>query len=318
MSRCLITGCGGFIGSHLAEFLLEKRLAVYGTVHEDSMNLEHLSGSLRILECDILDRDRVESILADVKPDYIFHLAAQSLIPSSWRDPEKTFKVNILGTLNLLESIRKTGIKPTVEVTGSSAEYGFTTHDEIPVKETSEVQPSSPYGVSKMAEGKLAYLYWRTYGIKIVRLRPFYIVGARKTSDACSDFARGIAEIEAGQRDSLSVGNLEAVRDPVDVRDAVRAMWLLAKKGKPGDVYNICSGKGYRIKDILDKLVSLSRQPIRVHTDPKLLRPSDEPVLIGDGSKLGELGWKPRIALEKTLSDILEYWRENAEMRGRI
>ena len=152
--------------------------------------------------------------------------------------------------------------------------------------------------------------------MKIVRLRPFYIIGARKTSDACSDFARGIAEIEAGRRDSLSVGNLEAVRDPVDVRDAVRAMWLLAEKGKPGDVYNICSAKGYRIKDILDKLVSLSRQPIRVHTDPKLLRPSDEPVLISDCSKLSELGWKPQIPLEKTLSDILDYWRTSVRNRA--
>jgi GDP-4-dehydro-6-deoxy-D-mannose reductase len=309
INKCLITGCGGFIGSHLAEFLLERGLTVFGIVHEDSRNIEHLKGRLDILKCDIMDKDSVESILAEVKPDYVFHLAAQSLIPLSWRDPEKTFKLNILGTLNLLDSIRGTGIEPVIEVTGSSAEYGFSTRNEIPIKETTEVRPSSPYGVSKIAESALAYLYWQTYGMKIIRLRPFYIIGTRKTAYACADFARGIAEIEAGQRDWLSTGNLETIRDPVDVRDAVRAMWLLAEKGKPGEVYNICSGKEYSMKEILYRLVALSRQPITVLTDPGLLQSSAEPVLVGDCSKLKKLGWQPQIPIEKTLADILEYWR---------
>ncbi len=309
MSKCLITGCGSFIGSHLAEFLLKMELDVYGTVHQNSGNIDHLKDKLNILRCDILDEERVESLIAEVNPDFIFHLAAQSLIGTSWQDPKRTLNVNILGTLYLLESIRKAAINPVINVACSSAEYGFSDKDEIPIKETKALHPSSPYGVSKVAQDMLSHLYWQAYGLRVVRFRPFYITGPRKTLDACSDFARGIAEIEVGQRATLSVGNLETVRDCVDVRDAVRAMWLLIQKGTPGEVYNICSGKGCKMKDILDKLVSLSRRPVEVHPDPNLMRPSDELVLIGDNSKLCELGWKPQIPIERTLSDILDYWR---------
>lgn len=311
MNRYLITGCGGYIGSHLAEFLLERGLTVYGMVHEDTGKLGNLSGRLNVIRCDILDKDRLESILTDVRPECIIHLAAHSSIPSSWIDPEKTFKVNILGTLNLLDSIRNIDIKPVIEVTGSSAEYGFTPRDGTPIKENRECQPTSPYAISKVAESRISYLYWQTYGMKIIRLRPFYIIGAGRESGACPEFARGIAEIEAGRRDSLKVGNLEAIRDPLDVRDVVRAMWLLAEKGKPGEAYNICSGTAYKIKDLLDKLISLSQRPVKVQTDPGRLRPSDEPFLVGDCSRLAELGWKPQIPLEQTLSDTLSYWRAN-------
>lgn len=309
MNKTLITGCGGFIGSHLAEFLLEMGLSVYGIVHQNSGNIDYLKDKLNILRCNILDKESVESIIAEVNPDLVFHLAAQSLVMPSWHDPEKTFKVNTLGTLYLLDSIRKAAIDPVIEVACSSAEYGFSNEDEIPIKETKEFRPASPYGVSKVAEDMLAQLYWRTYSMKIVRVRPFFVIGSRKESDVCSDFARGIAEIEAGQRDSLSVGNLETVRDFVDVKDAVRAMWLLMRKGAPGKVYNICSGKGYKIKDILDKLISLSSQPVEVRPDPNLMRLSDEPVIIGDNSKLCGLGWKQQIPIETTLTDILDYWR---------
>lgn len=312
MKKCLITGCGGFIGSYLAEFLLEMELDVYGTVHQNSGNIDHLTDTLIIFKCDILDKERVDSIVAEVKPDFVFHLAAQSLILPSWQDPGKTFRVNTLGTLYLLESIRKAAIDPVIEVAGSSAEYGLCDAGELPIKESRELRPCNPYGVSKVAEDMLAHLYWQTYSTKIIRIRPFYIVGPRKVSDVCSDFAMGIAQIEAGQRDSLSVGNLDTVRDLVDVRDAVRAMWLLVEKGTPGQVYNICSGKGYRIKEILDKLISLSSRHIKVCPDPNRMRPSDEPILIGDSSRLDDLGWKPQILIEATLSDILDYWRANA------
>ena len=309
MSKCLITGSGGFIGSHLARYLLQKGLTVYGMVHRNSTRLEGLSGDFHISMCDILDKSGLVSILEDVKPDYVFHLAGQTFIPFSWQAPEQTFQVNVLGTLNLLEAIRNTNISPIIEVTGSSAEYGYTAANAAPLKETSELRPSSPYGVSKMAEDQLAYLYAQNYGLRLVRIRPFYVLGPGKTSYAPYDFARGIAESESGRRDSIRAGNLEAVRDPVDVQDAVRAIWLLAEKGRAGDVYNICSGRGTSIKEILDKLIALSRAPVKVETDPKLLRSTDESVLVGDCTKLSELGWKPRIMLDKTLEDILEYTR---------
>lgn len=310
MNRCLITGCGGFIGLHLASLLLGKGKTVYGTVHQHAENLDRLKDGVTILECDISDRKRVNDVVSEVKPDYVFHLAAQSLILPSWQDPEKTIETNILGTLYLLDSVKQAKIDPLIEVVCSSAEYGFTGENKIPIKEDEPFKPSSPYGVSKVGQDMLAYLYWRTYSMKVIRVRPFYITGQGKISDACSDFARGIVEVEKGKTDTLNTGKLESVRDMVDVRDCVRAMWLLMEHGVPGEDYNICSGRGYRMRDILDKLLSLSQSKIKVCQSPERIRALDDPILIGDNSKLCRLGWKPQIPIERTLSDILDYWRE--------
>ena len=312
MNRCLITGCGGFIGSYLSELLLEEGKIVYGTVHQHTENLDSLKDRITILECDISDRKRVDDVVSEVKPDWVFHLAAQSLILSSWQDKEKTFKTNILGTLYLLDSIRKAKIDPLIEIVCSSAEYGFNYESEIPIKEDEEFKPSSPYGVSKVGQDMLAYLYWRTYGMRIIRVRPFYITGPGKISDACSDFAQGIVEVEKGQTDALSTGNLEAVRDIVDVRDCIKAMWLLMVHGVPGEAYNICSRRGYKMRNILDRLLSLSPSKIKVRQSPERIRILDAPILIGDNSKLCKLGWKPQIPIERTLSDILDYWRKRS------
>jgi GDP-4-dehydro-6-deoxy-D-mannose reductase len=305
-NRCLITGCEGFIGSYLAEYLVEQGLDVYGLVFQDTGNLASVVSRLHIIKGNVADKDNMQSLIEEVRPDFIFHLAAQSLIPASWEDPEKTFIINILGTLYLIESIKKLGLNTVIEITGSSDEYGKMSTS---IKESAALAPSSPYGVSKMAQDMLGNIYFQAFGLKIVRIRPFAIIGPRKVSDACSDFARGIAEIEAGRKDSLSIGNLESVRDFIDVRDAVRAMWMIAEKGEPGQVYNICSGKGHSIKEVLDSLISLSSRKIKVIADPGRMRPSDKPLLVGDNSKLSELGWQPQIPLERTLADILDYWR---------
>jgi GDP-4-dehydro-6-deoxy-D-mannose reductase len=307
--RILITGCEGFIGSYLAEFLVGMGFSVYGIVYQDTRNIDHLGDKLFIHNCNITDKETLRSVIEEVKPNYVFHLAAQSLLSASWQDMEKTFNINVLGTIYLLEGIRKTGLAPVIEIACSADEYGYTPSNESLIKESSELRPSSPYGVSKLAIDMLSHIYWQTYGMKIIRIRPFQIVGPRKVSDACSDFARGIAEINAGKRANLIVGNLDAIRDFVDVKDAVKAMWLLAEKGKLGQDYNICSGKGYRIKDILAKLIALSPHPIEVLTDPSRMRPSDKPFLVGDNSKLRELGWAPAIRIEDTLASILNYWR---------
>ena len=309
MKRCLITGVSGFLGSHLAEFLLQEGWDVAGTVRRDSRDLTGIRDSLGLFSCDILDRKAMKAALTSVRPDVIFHLAAQSSPSLSWKDPETTFTVNIQGTLSLLEAIRHTGLTPLVLVASSSAVYGVSSPEEIPIDEARPLRPLSPYGVSKAAVELLANMYHSAYAMKIIRVRPFLIVGARKTGDACSDFARGIVEIERGERRCLKVGTLEAVRDFLDVRDGVAALSLLAEKGQPGEAYNLCSGVGRKVGEILDALVSMAAISVPVERDPARSRLSDEPVMVGDNAKLRALGWEPRIPTRKSLEDILTYWR---------
>ena len=315
MKKCLIIGSGGFIGSYLTEFLLNKNLDIYGTIYRNTKNIDHLKDSITILECDISDKSKVENIIEKVKPDYIFYLATQNFVAPSWKDPETTLKTNILGTLYLLDAIRKTKLDPIVEVISSSAVYGMNYDNEIPVKENKEFRPLNPYSVSKIGVDMLAYLYWQAYKMKIIRIRPFNVTGPRRTFDVCSDFAKGIVEIEKGRRKVLEVGNLESIRDITDVRDAVKALWLLSEKGQFGDAYNLCCGKGYKIKEILDKLISLSesKNEIKIYQDPEKIRKTDDLIQIGDNSKLLEIGWMPEIPIECTLKDLLDYWRNSIE-----
>ena len=312
MKRCFITGVGGFLGSHLAEFLLAQGVAVYGTVHRDTRNIEHLKPRLTVLPCDILDGQRMRAIVAEVEPDVVVHLAGQTSPALSWRDGQTTLQVNISGTLCLLDAIREARGDPVVEVACSSAEYGFVSEDEIPIRETTQFRPASPYGVSKVAVDLLSRLYWQAYGMKVVRARLFFVIGPRKVGDVCSDFARGVVAVENGQSDCLRVGNLAAIRDFVDVQDAVRALWSLAEKGLPGEVYNICSGVGHRVQEVLDTLISMADRPMLVERDPHRMRPSEEPVVVGDNSKLRALGWQPKIPLPETLAAILNFWRARA------
>jgi GDP-4-dehydro-6-deoxy-D-mannose reductase len=311
--KCLVTGSNGFIGSYLVDFLIKMGFTVIGTLHQKTTKLTPMLNKITVYMCDILDKEKLEEIVRRVKPDFVFHLAAQSSIPLSWQEPEKTLQTNILGTLYLLESIRKADIDPLIEVVCSSAEYGLINEGDVPIKECHGFKPLSPYAVSKIGQDMLAYLYSQVYKMKIIRIRPFYITGPGKIFDALSDFARGIVEIERGQRDLLQVGNLEGIRDVVDVRDCVKAMWLLAERGEAGEVYNVCSGKGYKIREILDIMLSFSNKNIEVRQDPAKMRTSEEPILVGDNSKLCKIGWRPQIPLEKTLSDILDFWRENLD-----
>lgn len=311
MKKILISGCEGFIGSHLADLLIEKGFLVYGMVYGDIKNINHLRDKITILECDLKNKERVREIVNEVRPDIIFHLAAQSFVTVSWEDPEETLKTNVLGTFYLLDSIRKEGLSPIIEIVGSSAVYGPCNKEEMPLNENKDFNPTSMYAVSKVSEDMLGYFYWKVYGMKIIRVRPFNMTGPRKTFDACSDFAKGIAEIEKGLRKVLEVGNLNTVRDFTDGRDAVKALWLLAEKGEFGEVYNLCSGKEYKMEEILRALIPLSRTEIRYQIMPEKMRPFDDPIYVGDNTKLRSLGWKPQIPIEKTLSDILDYWREN-------
>jgi GDP-4-dehydro-6-deoxy-D-mannose reductase len=243
-------------------------------------------------------------------PGWVFHLAAQDNIPASWIDPEGTIRTNLGGTLNLLEALyaQSWRVPPVTIVVGSSAEYGHTDPVEIPIREDRELRPSSPYGVSKVAADLLARVLGMRYGLPVIRVRPFYITGPGK-DDACAGFARQLLALERSGGDTIVAGNLDAVRDLVDVRDAADALVVLADRGAPGEVYNLCSGTGRTMRQILAFLIEASRLSVNVAVDPNRVRANDDAQLVGDNSKLSALGWRPLIAVAQTAGDILEYWR---------
>ncbi|HUS52027.1 MAG TPA: GDP-mannose 4,6-dehydratase [Candidatus Bathyarchaeia archaeon] len=315
MKKVLITGITGFVGSHLSEFLLKSNYQVFGTARPRSKteNIDHLRSKIRLFDADILDSHSVYEVVKTARPDYIFHLAAQSFVPTSWASPANTLETNLIGTVHLFEAVRKLEIKPRIQIACSSEEYGLVKPGEIPVRETNPLRPLSPYAVSKVAMDMLGYQYFQSYRMKIVRTRAFNHTGPRRgESFVCSNFARQIAEIEKGKREPvLRVGNLAAKRDFTDVRDIVRGYLLAVQKGKPGEVYNLCSGRAIKIEQVLKMLLDFSKAKVKVEKDPDRMRPSDLPVLEGDYSKFRkETGWKPKIAFEKTLKDLLDYWRE--------
>ncbi|MBU4349325.1 MAG: GDP-mannose 4,6-dehydratase [Actinomycetia bacterium] len=313
--KALITGISGFAGSHLAEFLIEKGYEVFGTFFDKSTfsNLNGFVNKIKVYRCDIRNYDALKNVIEDVKPDEIYHLAAISFIPTSLKDPKLTFDTNLYGTLNLYNAIIELKIGLRVLFVGSADEYGLVKVSGLPIKETCPLRPMNPYAISKASADFLSYFYFRNYNLKIIRVRPFNHVGPKQSSEfVCSDFAKQIAQIEKGLREPIiKVGNLEAKRDFTDVRDMVRGYWLALDKGELGEVYNICSERAIQIKGLLNNLLELSSRKIEIMKDPKRMRPSDNPILQGDSSKFRRRsGWKPEILLDKTLKDILEYWRK--------
>lgn len=315
--RALITGITGFAGSHLADFILETHpeVDVYGLVRWRSRmeNIRHIQDRIHLVEADLKDMVSLKKALAEIEPDRIFHLAAQSFVPTSWRCPAETFAINSIGQINLFEAVLDLGLTPRIQIAGSSEEYGLVHPDEVPMKESNPLRPLSPYAVSKVAQDFLGYQYFMSYGLHIVRTRGFNHTGPRRGEVfICSNFARQIVEIEKKLRDPvLFVGNLEAKRDFTDVRDTVRAYWLSLEKGEAGEVYNIGTGVAYTAREILDKLLALTEEDVRVEVDPLRLRPSDVMILLSDTSKFRTIsGWEPLIPFEQSLQDLLEYWRE--------
>jgi GDP-4-dehydro-6-deoxy-D-mannose reductase len=287
---------------------------LYGIIRWRSRteNIEHIWDRLRLLECDLRDTSSTRDVIEQVRPDRIFHLAAQSFVPTSWNAPSESLTTNVIGQLNVFEAVRKLDIDCSIQIACSSEEYGMVHPEEVPIKESNPLRPLSPYGVSKVAQDMLGYQYFMSYGMKIVRTRGFNHTGPRRGPVfVCSDFAKQIVDIELGKREPvLEVGNLDAKRDFTDVRDMVRGYWLSLEKGKPGSVYNICSGTSYSIKEILEMLIEISGVDLKVRTDRGRLRPSDVPLLEGDNRAfVSDTGWKPEIPMKKTLSDLLEFWR---------
>jgi len=274
-----------------------------------------------VYECDVRDASSVQRLIDQIRPEKIFHLAAQSFVPTSWHAPSETLSTNILGELNIFEAVRRLDINPFIQIAGSSEEYGLVAKKDIPITEDTPLKPLSPYAVSKVGQDLLAYQYYKSYKLNVVRTRAFNHTGPRRGEPfVCSNFAKQIALIENKlQEPVIYVGSLSAIRDFTDVRDVVEAYWLSLEKGKPGEVYNIASGRGYSMQEVLDILFSFTKVKIKVKQDEKRMRPSDVPVLIGDYAKFQKLtGWKPDILFKKTLEDLLNYWRDKVESIQKI
>jgi GDP-4-dehydro-6-deoxy-D-mannose reductase len=315
--QALITGIGGFAGSHLADYLLaETDWQVVGCVLNECDIPDYLRGRVSCQVVDLRDPEAVQRMLDELTPDYIFHLAALAKVADSWRTPWPVLENNILSQLNLLQALVNLGAGPRMMVVGSNEEYGLVRPEELPLTEESPLRPNSPYGVSKVAQDMLGLQYFLSHQLPVIRVRPFNHIGPRQAPGfVAADFARQIAGAEAGQRPPrMQVGNLDARRDFTDVRDMVRAYYLVVTQGVPGDVYNIGAGRSHSVQELLDTLLSYSQIEITVEKDPGRLRPSDVPEVRCDATKFRALtGWQPSIPFETTLRDVLDDWRQHVQ-----
>jgi GDP-4-dehydro-6-deoxy-D-mannose reductase len=334
-------------GSHLAEQLLEKEdVEIYGTMRWRSRldNLDDIAargslntmeglqipdadalgrhakpGVVNLIECDLLDPTSTAQMVGAVRPDRVFHLAAQSFVPTSWHAPAHTIQTNVIGQLNLFEGIRHAGIRPRIQIAGSSEQYGLVLEDEVPIRESNPFRPLSPYAVSKIGQETMAYQYHKSYAFHTVVTRGFNHTGPRRGQVlATSSFAKQIAEIELGLRESvIEVGDLSSKRDWSDVRDIVRGYWMALDSCTPGEAYNIGSDHAIEVGEMLDILLSHSTMEIPKRVDPNRLRPSDVKLLWSDSTKFRAVtGWAPEIPFEKTMEDLLNYWRERLRRRA--
>jgi GDP-4-dehydro-6-deoxy-D-mannose reductase len=317
--RILLTGIAGFAGSFLAEYLLQQdAIELHGIVHRHDRRIHHLLHQVTLHRGDLRNALWVSDVVQAIQPDIALHLAAWSDVGGSWQQPWTTYELNIQCQLNLLEALSRWQPACRTLVVSSNEVYGLVQPADLPIDETTPLRPNSPYGVSKVAQDMMALQYWNSHHLPTIRARSFNHLGPGQSDDfAASAFARQIAEIEAGQREPVvRVGNLSAQRDFTDVRDVVRAYWLLATKGTPGECYNVGSGVPHPIQWLLDTLLELTTASIRVEVDPDRLRPSDVPCTYCDYRKLQhDTGWQPQIALQTTLADLLAGWREQIKKR---
>lgn len=308
--KALIIGGAGFVGGYLIDHLSR---GLGWSVAVTKLKNEKLTGSkAEVFDLDILQRGEIEDLLNKIRPDLIFHLAAQSSVAVSWKNPGLTVDVNVKGAVNLLDAVRALDYRPRVLLIGSGEEYGRVREVEIPVGEDNRLRPGNVYAVTKAAQNMLGTLYAQAYGMDLVMVRAFNHIGPNQSPNfVVADFCRQVAQIEAGMREPvIRVGNLSAKRDFTDVRDVVRAYALLVQKGKPGETYNVGRGKAVSVRKILDMILAESGAAISVEVDPDRLRPVDVPVIEADISKLrGCTGWQPEISLEDTVRETLDYWR---------
>ena len=314
--RVLLTGIAGFAGSFLADYLVrETDVEVHGVVHRHDHRIAHLTGRVHLHRGDLRNALWVSEVVQEIQPDFTLHLAAWSDVGGSWRQPWTTYELNIQCQLNLLEALRRWQPACRTIVISSNEIYGLVEPGDLPIDESTPFRPNSPYGVSKLAQDMMALQYFNSHQMPIVRARSFNHLGPGQADDfAASAFARQIAEIELGLHEPVvRVGNLSTERDFTDVRDVVRAYWLLAQNGESGACYNVGSGRPRAIRWLLDTLLDLTDMPIDVAVDPARLRPSDVPVSYCDNQRLvAATGWQPEIDLRTSLQDLLDTWRKQA------
>lgn len=322
--RAVITGATGFVGGHLVEHLAASGDQVVGLSSSGKWpaSLAHLDRIARIERCDLIEEgeDELSSFFARKKPEAIYHLAAQANPQKSVEDPRGTWALNLGGALNLLESVKKANLdpKPRIVLVGSGVSYGNPAPEHMPVSESCPLRPNNPYSSSKAAADILGIQHYLAHGTDVMMARPFNHSGPRQSSTyVLGGLARQVAEVEAGIKPRVEVGNLDIVRDFTDVRDVVRGYRLIVQKGRPGEIYNLGYGRGTKLSDALEILRSLAKVPITVFVDPARVRPVDQTLLVADPSKLkNETGWQPEYPIERTLSDMLEEWR-NTLARGQ-
>ncbi len=311
-----MTGISGFVGGHLAEHLLAAGDSVVGLSGSGRWpeSLAHLAGSVQIEACDLakIAQDEMTALIARERPEVLYHLAAQANPQASVADPRGTWALNLGGTLTLLEAVKASGLKPRVVLVGSGVCYGNPAPEHMPVSESCPLRPNNPYSASKGAADLLGVQHYLAHGTDVVMARPFNHAGPRQSSTyVLGALARQVAEVEAGLKPRVEVGNLDVVRDFTDVRDVVRAYRLLATEGDPGEIYNLGSGRGTKLLDALEILRGLAGVPIEVFVDPARVRPVDQPLLVADASKLRlATGWEPAFSIEATLADMLDDWRK--------
>ena len=313
--RIAITGISGFVGHHFLQYLYDEGIEaeVFGLdirepVYDTSIYADVLKIKIQIV--DLLDHDRLCRILKDASPDYLLHLASYSSVAFSWKNPTESFRNNTNIFLNLITALQQGGLKCRVLSIGSSEEYGLVSKDELPIREDRKPEPISPYAVARVSQEMLSKVFVDSYGSDIILTRSFNHIGPWQDERfVVPSFARRILDIKRSGKDSgtIKTGDISIIRDFVDVRDVVRAYWLLLREGRVGEIYNICSGQGTSLSKVIDILADVMKIEVTAETDPDLIRPNDNPVIIGDPGKISsELGWKPSISLETTLGDIIK------------
>lgn len=312
IERSLIIGAGGFVGDYLIKYLSENSS---GKVYATKLASQDYDNSNAVIyDLDIMDKDNIISVLYETRPTHIFHLAAQSSVGVAWKNPGLTIDINIKGSVNVLDAVRELYYKPRILMIGSGEEYGHIRPDEVPIREDSHLRPGNIYAATKACQNMIGDIYAQAYDMNLMQVRAFNHIGPGQASlFVVSDFCKQVAEIEKGLRKPvIKVGNLMAKRDFTDVRDVVRAYYMLAEKGKSGETYNVGCGNAIYINDILMMIISKSRSEISVEVDQSKIRPVDVPVIEADITKIREnVGWMPQIPLEQTIEDTLEYWRRH-------
>lgn len=308
--KALIIGGAGFVGSYLIDHLINDCKWSVAVTKMQNEEINHKN--IEVFDLNILNKDEIIVLLNSVKPDYIFHLAAQSSVAVSWKNPALTIDVNVKGAVNMLDAVRETGYKPRILLIGSGEEYGHISEGETPINENNATRPGNIYAATKVAQNLIGKIYSNAYNMDIIMVRAFNHIGPNQLPTfVVADFCKQVAEIEKGFKEPvIKVGNLSAKRDFADVRDVVKAYAQIIQKGKSGETYNVGSGKAIAIEEILNMILSMSEADISVEIDENKLRPVDAPIIEADITKLTKTtGWQKQIQIEETIADTLNYWR---------